>query len=76
VVRHLPTGWVVGGEGMNALAFVRAMLGQHERAIAPPALVREYSLAPAPRVRDHRTGRETRDVEAVLGGAIDEFLES
>ncbi len=36
--------------------------------------IRSYFLHPVRRVVDHRTGAETPDVGAVLGGDIDLFL--
>lgn len=38
--------------------------------------VRSYRLHPAPLVKDLRTAVERTDVEAVLGGDLDEFLEA
>ena len=38
--------------------------------------IRSYTLAPYQLIKDHRTGYEERNVQAVLDGEIDGFLEA
>ncbi len=47
-----------------------------ETDAAAPAVVRRYSLGPAPLVRDARTGRTTGRLDDVLEGHLDAFLQT
>ncbi len=54
----------------------RAELEGEKKEIGWGSQIRSYVLAPYQLVKDHRTGYETSNVDAVLGGALDPFIES
>jgi peptide chain release factor 2 len=53
-----------------------AALEGEKKEIGWGSQIRSYVLAPYQLVKDHRTGYETSNVEAVLDGALDPFIES
>jgi peptide chain release factor 2 len=53
-----------------------AKLEGTKQAIAWGSQIRSYVLAPYQLVKDHRTGEETGNVNAVLDGQLDEFIEA
>jgi protein subunit release factor A len=82
---HVPTAisvraWTDGSK-TEAIAKLRPLLrarietAQNEPAKpAQPAVVRRYTLGPAPRVRDLRSGRATGRLGDVLAGHLEPFL--
>jgi hypothetical protein len=80
---HVPTmisvsAWTDGAKA-EAVKRLRPLLWarvEASRAAADDrgAVVRRYSLGPAPLVRDVRTGRSTGRLELVLEGHLDVFL--
>ena len=54
---------------------LEALAGE-QRDVAWGNQIRSYVLAPYQLVKDLRTGQETGNVEAVLGGEVDQFMES
>jgi len=53
-----------------------AELEGEKKEIGWGSQIRSYVLAPYQLVKDHRTGYETSNVDAVLDGALDPFIES
>ena len=51
-----------------------AQLAGEKREIGFGSQIRSYTLHPQQRVKDHRTGTETGNVEAVLDGDLDRFI--
>jgi len=51
-------------------------LTQEKRDIAWGSQIRSYVLQPYRLIKDHRTGLEAGNVDAVLDGGIDEFIEA
>ncbi len=54
---------------------IQALTGE-KKEIAWGSQIRSYVLAPYQLVKDHRTAVETGNVDAVLNGAIDSFVEA
>lgn len=54
---------------------IQALAGE-KKEIAWGSQIRSYVLAPYQLVKDHRTGVETGNVEAVLNGGLDVFVET
>jgi peptide chain release factor 2 len=50
-------------------------LQKNKRDIAFGSQIRSYVLHPYRMVKDHRTGKEIGNADAVLDGAIDPFIE-
>jgi peptide chain release factor 2 len=57
-------------------AALDAISGPQGRVSRAGSFIRGYVLAPYQKVKDERTGHETGNVEAVLDGDLDEFMES
>jgi peptide chain release factor 2 len=53
-----------------------SVLRGHQKEIAWGSQIRTYIFHPFTLVKDHRTGAETGQVEAVMNGALDPFIES
>ena len=58
------------------LAEMAALSGPQGAVGRAGAFIRGYVLAPYQKVKDERTGHESGNVEAVLDGDLDEFMES
>jgi peptide chain release factor 2 len=54
----------------------REELEAEKKEIAFGSQIRSYVLHPYTLVKDHRTGHETSDVQAVLGGEVTPFMEA
>ncbi|MDQ6615805.1 MAG: peptide chain release factor 2 [Actinomycetota bacterium] len=57
-------------------AELQALSGPQGQVSRAGAFIRAYVLAPYQKVKDERTGHETGNVEAVLDGDLDNFMES
>ena len=57
-------------------AELAALSGPQEQASRAGSFIRGYVLAPYQKVKDERTGHETGNVQAVLDGDLDEFMEA
>jgi len=51
-------------------------LAGEKKGIAFGSQIRTYTFHPEQRIKDHRTGVEIGNVEAVMDGAIDEFIKA
>ena len=59
---------------MNRVADEKKAQYQDKEAINFGSQIRTYTLQPYRLVKDHRTGTEMSDVDAVLDGALDKFI--
>jgi len=86
-ITHLPTGVVAACQNERSQSQNKAMamkvlrsrlweLELQKREEGWGNQIRSYVLHPYTMVKDHRTGYEVGDVEAVLNGEIDEFIEA
>ena len=53
-----------------------SQLAGQKKEIAFGSQIRTYTFHPEQRIKDHRTGVEIGNVEAVMDGAIDEFIKA
>ena len=53
-----------------------SQLAGEKKGIAFGSQIRTYTFQPEQRIKDHRTGVEIGNVEAVMDGAIDEFIKA
>src|SRR6059058_4369065 len=53
-----------------------SQLAGEKKGIAFGSQIRTYTFHPEQRIKDHRTGVEIGNVEAVMDGAIDEFIKA
>jgi peptide chain release factor 2 len=53
-----------------------AALGGEKREIGFGSQIRSYVMHPYQMVKDHRTGEEVGNVQAVLDGDLDRFIEA
>jgi peptide chain release factor 2 len=71
-ITHVPTGLVV--EQDKKQAEIDRQYGE-KGEIAWGSQIRSYVFQPYQMVKDHRTGVETSNVQAVMDGDLDEFIE-
>jgi len=64
------------GQRQERRARLAAISGPQEQASRAGSFIRGYVMAPYQKVKDERTGHETGNVQAVLDGDLDEFMES
>lgn len=73
-ITHVPSGFSVAARGLLAMQMLRSRL--FAASSGEPALVRTYVRHPEPCVTDVRTGYQSRDLDAVLAGELDPFVEA